>query len=79
MNILEGGHSGHFFIDFWIILHRTASERIETGIHTEIHIGQIGVMSHYIRLAHLRKRDRGSSPEILRKICRRAAIERLRE
>ncbi len=48
-------HRGNLLINLRIILHRTASQWIKTGIHSEVHLRQVGIVPYNIRLAHLRK------------------------
>ena len=58
MQALEGGHRGYLFVDFRVVLHSTAAQRVEAGINSEIHLGEIGIMSDEVRFAYFRK-DRG--------------------
>ena len=48
-------HCSYFFIDLRIVFHCAASERIESGIHTEVHLRKVGVMTHHIKFAYARK------------------------
>ncbi len=51
----EALHPGDLLVDLRVVFHRAASQRIESGIDTEVHLGQVGVVAHDINLAHLRK------------------------
>ena len=51
----EAFHPGDLLVDLRVVLHRAASQRIESGVHTEIHLGEVRVVTHDINLAHLRK------------------------
>ena len=55
METEEARHCCHFFIDLRIIFHRTAAERIESGIDTEVHLRQIRIMAYYIHFTYLRQ------------------------
>ena len=49
---LEGSH---FLIDLGIVLHGAGAKRIKACIHPEVHLGQVGVVAHYVGFAYLRK------------------------
>ena len=51
----EAGHGCDFLVDLRVVLHRTASQRIETRIHAEIHLREVGVVSYHVRFADLRQ------------------------
>ena len=51
----ESGMCRDLFIYLRVVLHGTASERIESGIHTEVHLREIRIMSYHIQLAYLRQ------------------------
>ena len=55
METEEARHCCHFFIDLRIIFHRTAAERIESGIDTEVHLRQVRIMAYYIHFTYLRQ------------------------
>ena len=73
----EALHLGDLLVDLRVVLHRATSQRIESGVHTEIHLGKVRVVTHDINLAHLRKSNclrpsessrnlvRGGSPLVL--------------
>ena len=64
----ESWHGCNLLVYLRIIFHCAASERIEARIHTEIHLGKIGVMTHHVKLTHLRKSWDGLALEALRKL-----------
>ena len=47
------------FVDLGIVLHGAGAQRIEAGIHTEVHLAQVGIVAHNVHLAHFRKVQRG--------------------
>ena len=55
----EARHCCDFLIDLRVVLHRTASERIESGINAEVHLRKIGIVSYDIHLTDLRKSESG--------------------
>ena len=55
MKTCKSRMTGDFLVDLWIVLHGTATKRIESRIHTEVHLGKIGIMTHYVKLAYLRQ------------------------
>ena len=67
MQALETGHGGDFFVDLGVVLHGTAAQRIETGVHAEVHLRKIGIMAHHIHLRHLRQGGRGAATKPGRK------------
>ena len=48
-------HGGDLLVDLRIVLHRTASKRIEAGVDTEILIRKIRVMSYNLEFADFRQ------------------------
>ena len=60
-------HRSYLLIDLRIVLHGTAAERIESRIDAKVHLRKNGVMTHHVKLAHLRK-SRSLSTE---KSCRK--------
>ena len=51
----ESRHGRDLLVDLWIVFHRAASERIESRIHTEVHLRKVGVMTHHVQFTHLRQ------------------------
>ena len=51
----ESRHAGNFLIDFRIVLHRAGSQRVKTCIDAEIHLAEIGIMAHHLKLTNLWK------------------------
>ena len=49
-------HGRDLLVDLGIVFHGAASERIESRIHTEVHLRKVGVMTHHVKLAYLRQR-----------------------
>ena len=55
MQACENRIGSNLLIDLRIVFHRTASERVESGIHAEIHLRKICIMADYIKFAYLRE------------------------
>ena len=55
MELRECWHSGYLFVDDRIILHRATAQRIESAVHTEVIIAQIGIVAHNCQLVTLRQ------------------------
>ena len=66
MKPLETLHVGDFLVNLGIVLHRAAPERIESGVDTEVHLRQVGVVPNHIHLAHLRQLRSLRTHQILR-------------
>ena len=45
----EAGQRGNLLVNLGIVLHGAGTQRIEAGIHTEVHLGEVGVMPHHVR------------------------------
>ena len=43
----------HLLVNLRIVLHGAGAQRIEAGIHAEVHLGEVGIVTDHIRLAHL--------------------------
>ena len=43
----------HLLVDLGVVLHGTATQRIETSVHTEVVVGHIGIMAHGGKFVHL--------------------------
>ena len=52
---LEGGHGGYLLIDLGVVLHRAAAQRVEAGVNSEVHLGEVGVVARHVDLADLGK------------------------
>ena len=72
MQALEGGQSRELFVDLGIVFHRAAAERVEARIDAEIHLGQVGVVTHDVHLADFRQGRRFGTQE--RRIERQRAF-----
>ena len=55
MHVAESRHSRNFLVDFRVVFHRAAAQRVEARVDTEIHIRQVGVVAHHVEFAHLRQ------------------------
>ena len=44
-----------FLVDLGIVFHRAGTQRIEAGIHAEVHLAEVGVVAHHVHLADLGK------------------------
>ena len=55
MQAVETGQGGNFLINLGIVLHSTAAKGIETGIHTEVHLREIGIVAYEVDFADLGK------------------------
>ena len=55
MQVLELRQGGHLLIDLRVILHRTRTQRIETGINAKVIIREIGIVAHHGQLVTLRQ------------------------
>ena len=59
--VLKGMQSGELrhgcdlLVDFRIVFHCAASQRIISGIHTEILVGEVGEMTHNVKFRNLGK------------------------
>ena len=71
MEALEGGHRGDFLVDFRVVLHRATAQRVEAGVHSEVHLGEICVVSDDVGFAHLGKDGILSSEQACRNIFQR--------
>ena len=49
------GQGAHLFIDLGIVLHGAGTQRIEAGIYTKVHLGEVVVVADHLRLAYLGK------------------------
>ena len=47
MQVLELRQGSHLLIDLRVVLHRTGTKRIEACIHTEVVVGEIGIVTHH--------------------------------
>ncbi len=72
MEALEGGHRGDFLVDLRVVLHGATAQRVEARIHTEVHLGEIGIVPDHVRLAHLRKNGSGRTLKAGRQFVKRS-------
>ena len=61
--------SGNLFVDLRIVLHSAASQRIESGIHTEVHLREIRIVAYHVKFAHLRESRRLAAAKSSRKLA----------
>ena len=74
MQGLEALHPSNLLVDLGIVLHRAASQRIEPGVNAEVHLGEVGVVTYNVYLAHLRQGGSLASEQV----CRDRSFGRLR-
>ena len=55
MEACEQGMSGNLFVDLGIIFHCAGPKRIESGVHTEVHLAEVRVVAYHINFTHLRQ------------------------
>ena len=55
MEPCEGWHRGNLFVDDGVVLHSTATERVEAVVHAEVVVTVVGIMSDYRQLVTLRQ------------------------
>ena len=48
-------HCCYLFVYLGIVLHSTASQRVEAGIDAEVHLREVGIVAYHVNLAYLRK------------------------
>ena len=58
--------SRHFIVDFRIILHGARAQGIESGVHAEIIVAHIGVVTHHREFVHFRQRRRFLAQQVCR-------------
>ena len=61
------GQGAHLFVDLGVVLHGAGAQRIEAGIYTKVHLGEVVVVAHHFRLAHLGETGRRGALQLNRK------------
>ena len=55
MDVLELWQGSHLLIDLRVVLHRTRTQGIETGVNTKVIIREVRIVTHHRQLITLRK------------------------
>ena len=53
---MKGGETrqgSHLLVNLWVVLHGTAAQGIEPGVHTEIVVGHVSIVAHGGKFVHL--------------------------